>query len=155
LSHSLSVSLSRSSCLAACIFTHSDGARRNAGRPAPRRFSRSRPVVYFFKHAHAPPCISHAHDWERDTHSSAVTQQCGRRHSEFDRGNDVVIFRPGLTAKIKNVRRIVGDRAGRYNRCYHKVFVLPNRIDSTLSWHSTGASISELFVKYFSSFFIK
>lgn len=69
------------------------------------------------------------------------------RHSGFDRGNDVVIFRSGPTAKIKNVGRIAGDRAGRYNRRCHEVFVLPDRIDSALSWCSTGTSLAELFVK--------
>lgn len=102
-SFSLSLSPSR---LAACIFTHSDGTRRNAGRPAPRRFSRSRPVVYFFKHAHAPPCISHAHGaGTRYVLAGGGHRRVTAATPDSIAGTTSLFFARGPTAKIKNVGR--------------------------------------------------
>jgi len=86
-----------------CIFTHSDGARRNAGRPAPRRFSRSRPVVYFFKRAHAPPYTSHAY--------SRIRKTCTRRRTPpYDRRP------PPLRIWSRERRRYFSPRANRKNK---------------------------------------
>lgn len=111
---------------------HSDEPRgRNAGRPAPRRFSRPVYISPSTRTRHRV-CVrrTYAHGRKCVRNTLAVTADTrDRRHSGFDRGNDVVISRPGLTAKIKNVRRMLADHAARYNRRCHKVFVLFDRID--------------------------
>lgn len=86
---------------------HSDEPRgRNAGRLAPRRFSRPVYISSSTRTRHRMrTSYAHGRKCVRETHSPADTRD--RRHSGFDRGNDVVISRPGLTAKIKNVRRML------------------------------------------------
>lgn len=92
-----------------CIFMHSDGPRRNAGRPAPRRFSRP---VYISSSARTRHRTSHAHDQEWETHSSGghswppalrIRSRERRRY-----------FSPWANRKNKECRTNAGDRAGRH-----------------------------------------
>lgn len=121
---------------AACIFTHSGGPRRNAGRPAPRRFSRP---VYISSSARARAArISRTHTAENKRHTLAPAEPRRGRTlvtaaavATPIAGTTSLFFAP--TAKIKNVGRMRSRRQIYIyinRRCPRGVFVLFGRIDS-------------------------
>lgn len=148
---SLSLSLLRS-LFVICIFMHSDEPRgRNAGRPAPRRFSRPVYISSSTRTRHRV-CVHVVH-----THTA---ENVCAKHTRRDGGHSWPpplwirsrerrrYFSPRANRKNKECQTNAGDHAARYNRRCHKVFVLFDRIDfGDVMVYSAVLDQTELFLR--------